>query len=70
MAKAPSTKKPGRPPGLPSKSKPVQTAPKATSAKASRGREQVLSLPSEFEGLSKIEAVEKVLGEHPGTVVM
>ena len=68
-AKVPSTKKPGRPPGLSSKSKAVQTATKATSAKSSRGREQVLSLPSEFEGLSKIEAVEKVLGEHPGSIV-
>ena len=66
---APSTKKPGRPSGSSNKSKPVQAAPKATSAKASRGREQVLLLPDEFEGLSKIEAVEKVLGEHPGTVV-
>jgi hypothetical protein len=36
---------------------------------ASRGREQVLSLPAEFDGLSKIDAVSKVLGEHPGTVV-
>ena len=36
---------------------------------ASRGREQVLSLPEEFDGLSKIDAVSKVLSEHPGTVV-
>jgi hypothetical protein len=36
---------------------------------ASRGREQVLSLPEEFNGLSKIDAVSKVLSEHPGTVV-
>ena len=36
---------------------------------ASRGREQVLSLPTEFEGLSKIEAVSKVLAEQSGTVM-
>ena len=36
---------------------------------ASRGREQVLSLPDEFEGLSKIEAVSKVLAEQSGTVM-
>ena len=64
MAKVPSTKKPGRPPGLSSKSKPAQTP-----AKASRGREQVLSLPAEFEGLSKIEAVSKVLSKKPGIIM-
>ena len=36
---------------------------------ASRGREQVLSLPTEFEGLSKIEAVSKVLADQSGTVM-
>ena len=69
MVKAPSTKKSGRPSGSSGKSKADHTATKATSAKSSRGREQILSLPAEFEGLSKIEAVEKVLGEHPGSIV-
>jgi hypothetical protein len=36
---------------------------------ASRGRTQVLSLPAQYAGLSKIETVAKVLEEKPGTVM-
>jgi hypothetical protein len=35
----------------------------------SRGRAQILALPTEYEGLSKIDAVSKVLQETPGQVV-
>ena len=55
--------KPGRKPGRPKIEKAVVSQPK----QPSRGREQVLSLPAEFEGLSKIEAVSKVLSERPGS---
>ena len=55
--------KPGRKPGRPKTEKAAVIQPK----QASRGREQVLSLPAEFEGLSKIESVSKVLSERPGT---
>lgn len=64
---APPVRKPGRKANT---SKPSNSAKSAAKPKsASRGREQVLSLPSEFDGLSKIDAVAKVLNEHPGTVV-
>jgi hypothetical protein len=36
---------------------------------ASRGRTQVLSLPAQYAGLSKIDAVAKVLEENAGTVM-
>jgi hypothetical protein len=36
---------------------------------SSRGREQVLSLPAEYEGLSKIDTVAKVLDENKGRVM-
>jgi hypothetical protein len=36
---------------------------------SSRGRTQILALPTQYEGLSKIEAVAKVLQENPGQVV-
>jgi hypothetical protein len=43
---------------------------KATSGKpASRGRTQVLSLPPQYAGLSKIDTVAKVLEENAGTVM-
>jgi hypothetical protein len=37
--------------------------------KASRGRTQVLSLPAQYAGLSKIDTVAKVLGENNGKVM-
>jgi hypothetical protein len=47
------------------------TATKAVVAKksSSRGREQVLSLPAEYAGLSKIDTVAKVLDENKGKVM-
>ena len=70
-SETPSTKaktsaaKPGRKPGRPKAERVNVSKPK----QASRGREQVLSLPIEFEGLSKIEAVSKVLADQSGTVM-
>jgi hypothetical protein len=56
------TAKPGK------KSKPEAKA--ATPKKSSsRGREQVLSLPAEYAGLSKIDTVAKVLNENEGKVM-
>jgi hypothetical protein len=47
------------------------TEPKAVAPKksSSRGREQVLSLPAEYAGLSKIDTVAKVLDENKGKVM-
>ena len=60
-----SAAKSGRKPRRPKTERASVSKPK----QASRGREQVLSLPDEFEGLSKIEAVSKVLAEQSGTVM-
>jgi hypothetical protein len=48
------------------KSKTEAATPKKSS---SRGREQVLSLPAEYAGLSKIDTVAKVLDENKGKVM-
>jgi hypothetical protein len=58
-AKAPA--KPGRKPSTSANA----IAPTKT---ASRGRTQVLSLPAQYTGLSKIETVAKLLEANPGTV--
>jgi hypothetical protein len=65
---APSANKPGRKPKTATSSKPSAkaVAPKKSS---SRGREQVLSLPAEYAGLSKIDTVAKVLEENKGKVM-
>jgi hypothetical protein len=47
----------------------VKAPAKAAVKVASRGRAQVLSLPPQYTGLSKIEAVAKVLEENPGQVM-
>ena len=71
LPETPSTKaetasaKLGRKQSKPKTEKAAVSKPK----QASRGREQVLSLPDEFEGLSKIEAVSKVLTDQSGTVM-
>ena len=71
LPETPSTKaetasaKLGRKQSKPKTEKAAVSKPK----QASRGREQVLSLPTEFEGLSKIEAVSKVLADQSGTVM-
>ena len=57
--------KSGRKPERPKTERAAISKPK----QASRGREQVLSLLAEFDGLSKIEAVSKVLTEQSGTVM-
>ena len=62
-----STSEPSPKNGRRTRSKALRS--QGSSKSASRGREQVLSLPAEFDGLSKIDAVSKVLSEHPGTVV-
>lgn len=59
-----STKEPTAKPGK--KSKTEAATPKKSS---SRGREQVLSLPAEYAGLSKIDTVAKVLDENKGKVM-
>ncbi|MCG9891654.1 MAG: hypothetical protein MH252_11325 [Thermosynechococcaceae cyanobacterium MS004] len=53
--------KPGRKPKAENATGPVKSP--------SRGRDQVLPLPAEYEGLSKIDAVAAILSEHPGTIV-
>jgi hypothetical protein len=53
-------------PGKKSKTEPKAATPKKSS---SRGREQVLSLPAEYTGLSKIDTVAKVLDKHKGKVM-
>lgn len=53
--------KPGRKPKAENPTGPVKSP--------SRGRDQVLPLPAEYEGLSKIDAVAAILSEHPGTIV-
>lgn len=64
-ATSPKTVKPKRQPKVAASSQTKKTPAKA----ASRGRAQVLSLPPQYEGLSKIEAVAKVLEENSGQVM-
>ncbi|HEY9825984.1 MAG TPA: hypothetical protein V6D19_11080 [Stenomitos sp.] len=42
------------------------TTPKKTTQGSVRGRSQILNLPAPYTGLSKIEAVAKVLADNPG----
>jgi hypothetical protein len=59
----PSTARAGR------KSKTAATEAATPKKSSSRGREQVLSLPAEYAGLSKIDTVAKVLDENKGKVM-
>ncbi len=51
------------------KAKTATTQAAAPRKSSSRGREQVLSLPAEYAGLSKIDTVAKVLDENKGKVM-
>jgi hypothetical protein len=59
-----SPAKPGRKPSTLPKNKAIASIKPAT-----RGRTQVLSLPAQYSGLSKIDAVAKVLEKNPGSVM-
>lgn len=59
-----SLAKPGRKPSTSTQNKAIASLKPAT-----RGRTQVLSLPAQYSGLSKIDAVAKVLEENPGSVM-
>ncbi|HEY9827254.1 MAG TPA: hypothetical protein V6D19_17590 [Stenomitos sp.] len=50
----------------PVRKKSQATTPKKTAKGSVRGRSQILNLPAPYTGLSKIEAVAKVLGDNPG----
>jgi hypothetical protein len=66
-AVVPSLAKPGRKPSASAKVKANVEGDRSTPPKtASRGRTQVLSLPTRYVGLSKIETVAKVLEENNG----
>jgi hypothetical protein len=61
---ATSPAKPGRKSSTLTKNKAIASVKPAT-----RGRTQVLSLPVQYSGLSKIDAVAKVLEENPGFIM-